>query len=240
MTDKVEEGHMSEETPGKKKPVRLGCLQILGIMAAICVVVAILAGWWVKSNVYASPFSPTKLNEKELRALNAKLDRLERYGQKDKRIPRAGPTDKIRDGRLVPEPYSEEGATREIRITEKELNALIARDEETARRVAISLSGDMVSVKLLIPVDEDFPILGGKTLRLHFGITLGYEAGKPVVAIRGVSIGGIPIPNAWLGNIKNTNLVQEFGDQGGFWDIFSAGVEDMKVSDGSFYIKLKE
>jgi hypothetical protein len=104
----------------------------------------------------------------------------------------------------------------------------------------MDLSDDMVSVKLLIPVDKDFPVLGGKTLRLNCGITLSYDQGRPVVAIRGVSVGGVPVPNAWLGNIKNTDLVKEFGGQGGFWDIFSEGVEDIKVRDGSFVIKLRE
>jgi hypothetical protein len=97
----------------------------------------------------------------------------------------------------------------------------------------------MVSVKLVVPVENDFPLLGGKTLRLTCGITLRYEARRPVVALQGISIGGVPIPNAWLGNIKNIHLVQEFGDQGGFWKIFSEGVEDIKVSEGTLFIKLK-
>jgi len=111
--------------------------------------------------------------------------------------------------------------------------------------VAIALSTDMVSVKLVVPVDDDFPVLGGKTLRLNCGITLRHEAGEPVVALRGVSIGGVPIPDAWLGNIKNVDLVREFGGQGGFWDLFSKGVEDIKVEDikvldSSHFVKLKE
>lgn len=229
-----------EKLPGNKKRVRLRYLQILSIMATLFLMVGMLTGWWIKYNVYASPFSPTKLNEKEQRVLKVKLDRMGLYIQKDRKSPRGKSAETIREARLVSEPYSEEAASHEIRITEKELNALIAKDEETARRVAIDLSDDMVSVKLLIPVDKDFPIFGGKTLRLNCGITLSYKAGKPVVAIRGVSVGGVPIPNAWLGNIKNTNLVREFGGQGGFWDIFSEGVEDIKISDGSFFIKLKE
>ena len=63
---------------------------------------------------------------------------------------------------------------------------------------------------------------------------------KPVVALRGVSLGGVPIPDAWLGNLKNVDLVREFGGQGGFWDLFARGVEDVKVLDGSLLVKLKE
>ncbi len=212
----------------------------LGIAAAVFIVITLLGVWWIRYNLYASPFSPTKLNEHEQQVLGEKLDRLERSIQGERKSPGAGTAEKKGEARLEPEPYKEEAAKRKITITEKELNALIAKDEETARRVAIDLSDDKVSVKLLIPVDQDFPVLGGKTLRLSCGITLGHEAGKPVVAIRGVSIGGVPIPNAWLGNIKDMDLVQEFGGRGGFWDAFSKGMEDMRVSDGSFSIKLKE
>jgi hypothetical protein len=209
-------------------------------MAACLIVVALLSVWWIKSNLYASPFSPTTLTEREQQALNAKLDRLQRNNPSDPKSPPVGTAETKSEGRLAPEPYTEDAAQRELRITEKELNALIANDEATARRVAIALSADMVSVKLIVPVDDDFPVLGGKTLRLTCGITLRHEAGKPVVALRGVSVGGVPIPDAWLGNIKHVDLVREFGGQGGFWDLFSKGVEDIKVLDGSLFVRLSE
>jgi hypothetical protein len=230
----------AKEMPGDESPARRRRLRILGIIAACFIVVAMLSAWWIKSNLYASPFSPTKLDGKEQQVLIAKLDRLQRGIESDRKPLRAEASEMKREGRLVPEPYTEEAARREIRITERELNALIAKDEETARRVAIALSNDMVSVKLVIPMDDDFPVLGGKTLRLNCGVTLRYEAGKPVVAVRGVSIGGVPIPSAWWGGIKNVDLVREFGGPGGFWDLFSKGVEDIKVLDGSLVVRLKE
>jgi len=238
---RVERIPMSEdELPDKKPQGGRKWLRILGILGACVLVVAMLIVWWVKSNLYASPFSPTTLTAREQRVLDAKLDRLQGNIPGDRGSPPAGNAEAKTQGRLAPEPYTEEGARRELRITEKELNAVIAKDEATARRVAIALSPDLVSVKLVVPVDDDVPILGGKTLRLNCGITLRYVAGKPVVALRGVSIGGVPVPNAWLGNIKNVDLVREFGDQGGFWDLFSKGVEDSRVSDGSLLVKLRE
>jgi hypothetical protein len=229
-----------EEVPDNKSQPRSRWPRIVGIIAVFFIVLVILSAWWIKHNLYASPFNPTTLNEKEQQVLNTKLDRLERSAYRDGKSLRKGPSDTVVKGRLEPERYTEDPAKREIRITEKELNALIAKDEEIARRVAIDLSDDMISLKLVIAVDNDFPILGGKTLRLSCGVTLRHEAGKPVVVLRGVSIGGVPIPNAWLGNIKNIDLVQEFGDQRGFWSAFSQGVEDIKVSDGALFIKLKE
>ncbi len=230
----------AEEVSEHKAQTKSKWPRILSIIALFFIVLIIASAWWINHTLYASPFTPTKLNEKEQQVLNAKLDRLERSTYRYGKSLREERSERMSKGRLEPERYAEDPAKREIRITEKELNALIAKDEETARRVAIDLSEDMVSLKLVNPVDNDMPILGGKTVRLACGLTLRHEAGKPVVALRGVSIGGIPIPNAWLGSIKNIDLVQEFGGQRGFWDAFSKGVEDIKVSDGSLFIKLKE
>ncbi|MCZ6565923.1 MAG: arginine N-succinyltransferase, partial [Gammaproteobacteria bacterium] len=63
---------------------------------------------------------------------------------------------------------------------------------------------------------------------------------RPVVILKGVSIMGVPIPNAWLGNLKNVDLVNEFGFDSGFWETFAAGVEYVKVQDEMLHIKLKE
>jgi len=214
--------------------------RILGIIALFFIVVITVSVWWIKHNLYANPFNPTKLNEREQQVLNTKLERLEQSFQKQGKFSGTRTDEEMTKERLEPEDYTEDPARREIRISQKELNALIAKDEKAARQIAINLSDDMISLKLIIPVDKDIPFLGGKTLRLSCGVTLRHEAGKPVVALRGVSIGGIPIPNAWLGNLKNVDLVHEFNGQHGFWGTLSKGVEDIKVSNGSLRIKLRE
>ena len=129
---------------------------------------------------------------------------------------------------------------RSINFTERELNALLAKNTDLARKLAIDLSDDLVSAKLLLPVDKDFPVLGGKTLRVRTGVTFTYDKAKPVVILKGITIMGVPIPNAWLGGIKNIDLVKEFGAENGFWKTFSDGIEDIKVEEGLLKIKLKE
>lgn len=83
------------------------------------------------------------------------------------------------------------------------------------------------------------PILGGKTLKIAAGLELGYKNRKPVVALKGVSLWGVPIPNAWLGNLKNVDLVHEYGNEG-FWQAFAAGVDNISVGEGRLTVKLKE
>lgn len=230
--------HNKKTVEPAAKKFRFSGLQVMGIVALVMIATAILTAWWVKHYIYASKFKPTVLTAKEQKVLESKLARLEESAKKDTALARKKRGDKGTP--LKPEAYSEEGAKREISLTERELNALIANHPEVAQRVAIDLSNNLVSVKLVIPVEEEIPVLGGKTLRLNVGLILGYEKGVAVVALKGVSLGGIPIPNAWLGNLKNRNLVKEFGSGGGFWKLFSDGVADLKVKEGHILIKLKE
>jgi hypothetical protein len=232
------------DNKGKKIPeiaakkFRFGLLQVMGIVALVIILTVLLTAWWVKHYIYASKFTPTVLTVKEQKVLDFKLAKLEVTTNKAPVVPQKKRPDK--GAPLEPEAYSEKGAKREISLTEKELNALIANNPEVAQRVAIDLSDNLISVKLVVPMDEEIPVLGGKTLRLNLGVIVGYENERPVVALKGISLGGIPLPNAWLGNLKNKNLVKEFGAEGGFWKLFSDGVADLRVQEGHILIKLKE
>lgn len=229
-----------EQINNNQTPRRFGCFQFVLILLGIFILAIGGVSLWVNYNVYARLFNPTHLNENEQKILDAKMRRLEIFSDKSSSSRVSDKESGENKSRLEPEGYTEINREREIRISEKELNALISKDEEVAQRVALDLSDDLISILMLVPLDQDFPLLGGKTLRFHCGITLKYESGKPVVAIRGISIGGIPLPGSWWGNVKNMNLVQEFGSSGGFWDLFSKGVDDIEVKEGSFLIKLKE
>ncbi|MCG7996974.1 MAG: hypothetical protein JAZ06_16330 [Candidatus Thiodiazotropha taylori] len=44
---------------------------------------------------------------------------------------------------------------------------------------------------------------------------LAFRDANPVVILKSVSIKGVPKPNAWLGGLKNIDLVSEFGDEQG-------------------------
>ncbi|GJL53459.1 MAG: hypothetical protein NPIRA02_05910 [Nitrospirales bacterium] len=218
---------------------RLGGIQILGVGLILILTTILLTTWWVGKNIYAAPFTPTQLTTSERHTLEAKLAQLSgAHQQTNKTITTHRPESAPRP--LEPEPYHEDSATREIQLSEKELNALIAKDPETAKHVAVDLTDDLVSLKLLVPMDRDIPFLGGKTLKLHMGVVLKYVDNRPVVAIRGMSLGGVPLPKSWWGDIKNINLVEQFGADGGFWDHFAKGVEHISVQEGQFRVQLKE
>lgn len=218
----------------KERPLRW--YHIVLLMLATVAIATALAVWIIKVYVFPAEFKPVELSTREEKVLNAKLDRLDTMtaGEVSRQGEPAGQEP------LEPEAYNEVGARREINFTEREVNALLAKNTDLARKLAIDLSDDLVSAKLILPVDEDFPILGGKTLKVKAGVELAYGEGRPIVVLRGISIMGVPLPNAWLGGLKHIDLVREYGAQEGFWKAFADGVEDIRVQEGKVRIQLKE
>jgi len=224
---------MTSNISGNEQPQRHSS----GIRIAVIVLVTVLVTVGatllvVRFYFFPSEFRPVHLSAREEQVLDDKLERLDTLGK--------GPGRRGDPGPLVPERYSEAGANRTISLSERELNALLARNTDLARKLAIDLSDNLVSAKLLVPVDEDFPIMGGKILKVRAGLELSYRNNKPIVVLKGISLMGVPIPNAWLGGLKNIDLVSEYGENPGFWKSFADGVNNISVSDGELRIELKE
>ncbi len=232
MNQELEKMNPVEQKPG------FGWLKILGIVVVASVVATLISIWAIKVYVFPREFKPVTLSTHEEQVLDEKLDRFESV-QRSRALHKSKTTS-LAEKTLRPERYSEVGASREIVLTEKELNALLAKNTDLATRLAIDLSEDLASAKLLIPLDKDFPILGGETIRVNAGLELSYAEGQPIVVLRGISLWGVPLPNAWLGNLKNVDLVQEFGGDGGFWSAFADGIDVIKVDDGRLLVRLKE
>jgi len=221
-------------------------LQVFGIVTATIVVTAIVTLLVARAYLFPKPFEPVVLTAVEQQQLNEKLDLFDSISTKapensqpEKTVqePEKEFTD---DGTLVPQKYSEESASRDVVFSERELNSLIATNTDMADKLALDLSDDLISARMRVPVDPDFPLFGGKTLRVKAGVEMAYREGRPVVKLRGVSLMGVPVPNAWLGNMKNVDLVKEFSNDEGFWKAFADGVESISVEEGGLKVSLKE
>lgn len=244
MTDQLQNRPEPQPPLVQGQPSQHSWLKILGITLFACVVSTLVAFLAAYFYLFPGSFKPVKLSPGEEQVLEQKLERLDAMHRSPvlhKNRHQTGPVSGAEQGQALQlERYSEADAKREIILTERELNALLAKNTDLASKLAIDLSQDLASAKLLIPLDEDLPILGGKTLKVTAGLGLAYRNAKPTVALKGISLWGVPIPNAWLGNMKNVDLVQEFGEEKGFWSAFAEGVEDVEVSEGQLRVKLKE
>ena len=224
----------------------LSGLQITGIVLGAMAVTVAVTLFLVKSWLFPAPFKPVRLSAAETQRLEHKLavfEQLDSRPQPEQRRPLPDPSraePQPAPGPLEPEAYSEEGASREIRLTEREINAMIARNTDLADKVAIDLANDLVSLRMLIPVDPDFPFLGGKTLKVRAGAELAFHGSRPVFILRGISVMGVPIPNAWMGGLKNIDLIEVFGSAPGLWKGFADGVASIQVREGNLEINLRE
>lgn len=96
-------------------------------------IVTLLASFWLfKVYLFPDQFKPVTLNTQEERVLGQKIHRLAgrslSAGQQrsvDGKSISSAEKNAV-DEELRPEPYTEEGASREVTFSEKELNALVA------------------------------------------------------------------------------------------------------------------
>jgi hypothetical protein len=228
---------MNAATTGNNTPAATahGGLRGPQVVLIVVVTIAVTAGltyWLLSHYLFLKEFTPVQLKPGEEQVLEDKLRAIGYQAEGARAQQPVRP--------LAPERYSEAGAKREVAFSERELNAMLAKNTDLAHKLAIDLSDDLVSAKLLVPLEEDFPMLGGKTLRVNAGVELAYRNSRPIVVLKGVSLMGVPIPNAWLGNLKNVDLIQEFGAEQGFWKSFADGVEYVHVEDGRLMLKLRE
>ena len=221
-----------------RKRSGLTTLQVIGLVIAAMLLTMVVTLLVVRSWLFPKPFEPVVLAPVEAQRLEQKLARFEQGGS---RFPthRLG-TERPGAGELRAEPYTENDLDREIVLTEREINAMIARNPELARKVAVGFTTDLISLHLLIPMDPDLPVVGGKTLKVRAGAVFTFRGDRPVFILRGISLMGVPLPNAWIGGLKNIDLVEVFGAEPGFWQGFADGVAAVEVKEGSLRIQLKE
>lgn len=239
--------YQDNDAPRRKSG--FGCLAVLGIITVTIGLTIAATLWALNSSWLNSKFKPVELTEQEQQTLSQKLNALGAFDAspaddkvEDSEYPISTDAEQNNNARetIQPEVYAEDDAKRRIELTERELNALLAENTDLAEQLVVDLTDNMASVKLLIDLDPDLPFFGGKTLKVSSGTELSYRNNRPSVVMKGVSVWGIPVPNAWLGGLKNIDLVQQFGDGDGFWNSFAGGIEDIRVEEGKLLIQLAE
>ena len=209
-------------------------LAAVGTMLLTALVLAVIVKVWL----FPQPFTPVRLDQQEEQALEEKLERLAELSPPANDSPLS--QERQEDRTLQPEPYTEEGANREISLTEREANSFFTKNTDMADKLAIDFSKDLVSLRLLLPLDPDLPLVGGTTLRIRTGVELAWRNQRPVLILKGVSLMGVPLPNAWLGDMKNIDLMHAFGGEPGLWQSLGAGLESVSVQEGKLTLKLRE
>ncbi len=205
-------------------------LIVIGVVMGCVGIVAAAANWWVSRNLYASAQTPVTLTAAEVQDLQSKLDRLAAASH-------AAATPQVQVEQPAEAPAPERPV---LKLSERDINGFLAQNG-WGENVKVALTGGNIVANVLVPMDQDAVVLGGKTLRLK--ISLGARMGsdhRPILQLNDLSIGGIPLPNAWLGGIKGVNLLASEMNADPAAQNFASGVRGLKIDNGEISLELND
>lgn len=197
----------------KRNPFLITLAVILG-----CAGIATATGaLWVKHTFYPSAITPVSLTASEQAAFDSKLQALN--------DPNAIPPDE---------------ANRTVLINEREVNAYLAQ-QDLGQNVQVKFGEGNVSAAIIFQAPEDFPIFPNQKIRLRFtfGTSLTPEH-KLSLKLDDLSLGGISLPNSWIGDIKGVDLVAENVESDPALQKFLAGIQKMEIHNGSLRLVLNK
>jgi len=221
---------------------------VLCIFAGLILLILIGVGIYYWYNFHGR-IKPTELSQPEQVVLSEKLevvtgepveihpDGIEAMGEPGVIASHDGQPIDVDSGKI----YADDRRT--LILTEREINGFLHHNTDLAERIHVVLGTDTITAKTITHFPPETPMIGGKTLRVNFTLGAYLDGnGEFALDIRDVSAGGVPIPNAWLGDIKNKNLI-DLGDNpegSGILQKIAEGIADFKVENGQIRIRLNE
>lgn len=127
--------------------------------------------------------------------------------------------------------------SREIILTERELNGLLNRNTSLGGSLRFELADGAVHARAEADLDPDLPVVGGRHLKARARFFVSGPPGPPSLVLDDLTVWGISLPNEWLAGLKGRNLFEDLlGADGGRLP----GVEKIKVEPGRLVILLAE
>ena len=133
-----------------------------------------------------------------------------------------------------------EEANRTLVINEREVNAYLAQ-QQLGESVQVKFGEGQVSAAVIFTAPEDFPIVPNQKIRLRFtfGTSLSVEH-KLSLKLDDLSLGGISLPNSWIGDIKGVDLVAENVESDPALQKLIAGIQSLEVHNGTLRLVLNK
>lgn len=194
----------------------------LGVLLGLAGVAAASAGIWWKTNFDPAPFKPVALTSQEQAAFEQKLA--------------------VFSGSVAAEPVPvTDLEKRTLVITEKEVNAWLAKNE-LGENVQVRFKDGKITGAIILELPEDFPMLAGQKIKASLALVAHLNDASRDLALQvdDVTVGGMPLPNAWVGDIKGMNLVDESARVDPAMEKFLKGIRQFEIQDGLAVVKLNE
>ncbi len=116
-------------------------------------------------------------------------------------------------------------------LTERELNGLLHANTTLGQDLRFELENNAVHARIKITLDEDVPLIGGKTLKAKARFQVSTAQG---LVLDDLTVYGISVPNAWLGEIKGENLLASMTGE------LPRGIKGLTVERGILQVELEE
>lgn len=196
-----------------KKAVLITLAVVLGCAGIAAATGAI----WVKQTFYPSAMTPVSLTAAEKAQYDSKLQVLNN-----------------------PAAVSPEEANRTLVINEREVNAYLAQ-QQLGETVQVKFGEGQVSAAVILTAPEDFPVVPNQKIRLRFtfGTSLSAEH-KLSLKLDDLSLGGISLPNSWIGDMKGVDLVAANVESDPALQKFLAGIQSMEIHNGTLRLVLNK
>ncbi len=206
------ESNPSQPTSFKKKLLIFACVLLgLGGIAVASVT------FWYQHNFNASPFKGVQLSPHEKQVLDEKVALIK--------------------NEQVPAPASNPAKT--LVLSEREINGFL-KEQGMGEHLKVSIGSGSMSASALIPLDKEVPFIGGRTVRVKIALSLKLDANhRMALYLSDLSIGGISAPNAWLGGIKGTNLLENDTNDPLLKGL-SDGIKELQVQNGEIRVILND
>lgn len=210
---------VSETTDAQNPPIlpatevllkkKSSCLPIAVILVLLLIAGVAGAYFW-----YNRAITPVDLSKQEVEAVEAKIGKLEADSSEPEYVP----------------------GSKEIILTERELNGLINQNTQLGDKLKLTLATDEIHARIESDLDEDLPIVGGKKLKAKARFIVKNEGGKPSLVLEDLTVWGASLPNDWLGGMKGKDLLSEIFGSGGS----IRGIEELRIERGQLVIRLAE
>jgi len=178
----------------------------------LVILLLVLGGlwWW-----YNRPIQPVQLSVQEKAAVEAKVEAIQK-----------------------PAEAKYEKGSKEIILTERELNGLLNENTDLGKTVSFELVTNAIHARVETDLDRDLPIVGGKHFRARARFLVSDVPGKASFILDDVTIWGVSLPNDWLAGLKGHDLLSDVLGGGKTGKV--PGVEEFKIEPGRLIIRLAE
>lgn len=224
-----------------------------GLWIALALFALLIVGGvsWYLYNFHAF-IRPVQLSQREQEVVKQKIDTIQSASVPAD--PRAKvPEEALREANQVKvlSPEEERKAAeqereerRTIVLTQREINGMLNYNTDLGQRLKFDLRPGYVAMQYVQPIPADVAVIGGKTLRFSLDVSMNkVPGGKLEFKIQDVSIGGIPIPAAWLemaGIQKNQDLIELIKKEMPSFEKFEQGIDYVDISSGQLKVRLAE